>query len=321
MTIFKPNSKTTTLQMTVPDENTPVIFITTYALMKMNNYIQNSDKEISWLGVVEHNENVFMITDVMLFEQEVTGTTTEIDEGHLSSFGTRLIQTGQMDLYNKIRMWGHSHVKLDVYASKTDEETFEQFYENCEFFIRLIANQKGDMKVDFIDNERHIKYLDMDWYENKTDAQIKLEELINQFNKSMEELNNKIKEDVKVEIEANIIDKKKVGSSTQTNTESHTSTTRKTGNGGNEPMIRIRKGNAIVLTNIKAVFTEDEIITLMEKCYNYWDLSDELKQYAPFEDYGVDDYRDLYSKMITYFYNTDLVDKSKARRKDKSKKK
>ena len=57
----------------------------------MFSYVDICDKEISWLGSVKQNDNIYIIEDVMLFEQEVTGSTTEISEQNLNDFGSSLI--------------------------------------------------------------------------------------------------------------------------------------------------------------------------------------------------------------------------------------
>lgn len=309
MAIFKENTKPTTLQITVPDENTPFIYLTTEVLMKMNNYIQNTDKEISWLGSVERENNIFTIVDVMLFQQDVTGVTTELDEGGLSAFASHLMQTNQIELYNSIRMWGHSHVSLPINPSGTDNDTFKQFYESCEYFIRLIANKKGEIKIDFIDNDRHIKYLDMDWYELKSERQIELEKLISEFNNEMEDLNAVIKESALVEIEANIIKKKESTRKTVTTTDGgNTGTTKDTKVKKNEieqpTMIKYTEGGVIIFTAISSIFTDGEITDIVEECKEYYDLyrHPDILSKDEFANYNQDEFRELYSKLVSYYY-------------------
>lgn len=158
----------TTVKPVLTDVNypAPVVYITTAASRKMNAYIQNCEEELAWLCVVERqNENTFCIEDVMLFEQEVTAVTANICEKALNDFGSMLIQTGRTDLFNKIRGWGHSHVNMAVSPSGTDEDTFKQFYSTCEYFIRLIGNKRGELRVDLVDCEKRLQYDNLDFLE------------------------------------------------------------------------------------------------------------------------------------------------------------
>lgn len=218
MAYFKNTNKTPTIEY-VKDFKTPIIFFNTEVLLKIKAYVDECDKEISWLGVVEkieadnkkeNDHDCFLITDVMLVPQEVSSSTVELTQEGLSEFGTKLIQSNQSELFNKIKMWGHSHVNMSVSASSTDDETFEDFYKNSDFFIRSICNKKGEMKVDFIDCNSGIKYMDITWYENKSAEQIQLEKMINDFNEKQDKLFEDIKEKVKLEMKKNLKEEPKV---------------------------------------------------------------------------------------------------------------
>ena len=94
---------------------------------------------------------------------------------------------------------------MQVCPSGTDDSTFEQFYENCEYFIRVICNKKGDMRVDFVDLEKEIRYDNINWYillSKETEAlnnsiakyQKEIDEIVEKNKKTIEELNKKIDE-------------------------------------------------------------------------------------------------------------------------------
>lgn len=193
----------------VKESPLPIICFEKNALIKMHLYVKECDKEISWLGIVDKkvdgNNTAYIVEDVMLLEQEVTGTTTEMNESALSKFGTKLIEENKTELFSKIKCWGHSHVNMAVYASGTDDDTFEQFYKNNDYFIRLICNKKGDMNVDFMDCSLGIKYLNLPWFTIATPLEEeynKIKELIENENKN---LTANLEEFIKEEIKENII--------------------------------------------------------------------------------------------------------------------
>ena len=139
------------------EQETPRIFATPVALYKMRYYIDNTDKEIGWLGyVTKLSDTQYLIEDVFLLKQKVHSATTEIDAEALAKLATDLIKQGEkgMALYNKIRMWGHSHVNMSTGASGQDDNQMNEFA-TSDFYIRLIGNKRGEWNVclyDYVDN-------------------------------------------------------------------------------------------------------------------------------------------------------------------------
>lgn len=139
------------------EQETPRIFATPVALYKMRYYIDNTDKEIGWLGYVSKlSDNQYLIEDVFLLKQKVHSATTEIDAEALAKLATDLIKQGEVGMakYNKIRMWGHSHVNMSTGASGQDDNQMNEFA-TSDFYIRLIGNKRGEWNVclyDYVDN-------------------------------------------------------------------------------------------------------------------------------------------------------------------------
>ena len=138
----------------------PKIFIDIKALNKMKEYIRQSSLEIGWLGTCEKIENNYFITDVFLFKQEVHATTTEITTEGLSEFAMELLNTpGGLDIWNNMKVWGHSHVNMGTSPSTQDDKQVDVFAENADdFFIRIIANKKNDFRIDLYDFTSGVLY-------------------------------------------------------------------------------------------------------------------------------------------------------------------
>lgn len=140
------------------EKNEPRILATPLAYHKMRYYIDHSDMEIGWLGYVEKLTNsIYLIEDVFLLKQKVHSTTTEIDPDALASLANDLIHKGDegIALYNKIRMWGHSHVNMGTFASGQDDKQMEEFA-TSDFYIRLIGNKKNEWNVCLYDYANNI---------------------------------------------------------------------------------------------------------------------------------------------------------------------
>lgn len=162
--MFKKNSKKSSKEK-IDEKATsiPKVVFTYEVMLKMNQIVNTCKAEVGWLGSVKKEENRYLVDDIYLLKQSVTGTTTELDEEAMHDFFNDLI-INDPEKYNSMRLWGHSHVQMAVFASTQDNETFKEYYQECPFFIRLIANQKEEMKVDIAVKEDGYIYYDIPWY-------------------------------------------------------------------------------------------------------------------------------------------------------------
>lgn len=138
----------------------PKIFVCRKAMNKMKEYIRQVDKEVGWLGTVVRDNGNYIIEDVYLFKQEVHSTTTEITVDGLNEFAMDLLQQEDgFEIWNKMKMWGHSHVNMSTSPSAQDNEQMKVFQEgNDDFFIRLITNKQGIFTFDIYDFILGISY-------------------------------------------------------------------------------------------------------------------------------------------------------------------
>jgi len=123
----------------------PKIYISKDALKDMYVIVQSCSEEVGWLGTVDRVEGGFHIKEIFVPDQEVHSTTCEISPDGVSEVAMRLLKRKNGDkMVNSLRFWGHSHVNMGVFASQQDEDQFEEFYDNCDFFIRGVFNKKGE---------------------------------------------------------------------------------------------------------------------------------------------------------------------------------
>lgn len=139
--------------------NKPNLFISNDAYLKMQEYIEQSKKEIGWLGTCSRQDDDYIINNVYLFDQEVHETTCEITEEGLNKFALELMKTPNgMDIWNNICLWGHSHVNMGVLPSSQDNKQLDFFLKNMKegFFIRYIGNKKGEIGLQIVDIDKNI---------------------------------------------------------------------------------------------------------------------------------------------------------------------
>lgn len=171
----------------------PIIIVLPKALEKMEYYVRHCDKEIGWLGTVQKYNSQYLVKDVFLFKQQVHSDTCEITADGLSEFATELLSKPDgMDIWNSMKLWGHSHVNMGVTPSAQDNNQMKVFGENSEWFIRLIANKSGEMEFTLYDFTSNLTFENVKWMELKQHSS-ELEE----------EIKNEIKE--KVSLIASII--------------------------------------------------------------------------------------------------------------------
>lgn len=157
----------------------PLVVINPLALEKMMYYVNHCEKEIGWLGTVERFDNeIFYVTDVFLFKQEVHSATCEITPEGLSDFATELLsKENGVDVWNNLKLWGHSHVNMSVSPSAQDNSQMKTFGEHNEWFLRLIANKSGEMEFTLYDFKSNLIFENVRWIEYK-DKNKELEEQI-----------------------------------------------------------------------------------------------------------------------------------------------
>lgn len=215
--MFKPAVTSTTYSVILDKEEAtpPKVYITYHALAKMKQYIDQFDKEIGWLGYVDKTEDGYIVSDVFLIGQKVTSVTTELDEDALSEHANKLIREGKLDELQKVKCWGHSHVNMNVTPSGTDDSTFEEYYNNCEFFIRIIGNKKGEMRVDIAEPKRRLKFFNIQFIplipQEVSDKKKELDEAlakVQKLNKEIEQyadsFSKSYADSIKKEIELNV---------------------------------------------------------------------------------------------------------------------
>ena len=204
------------MKIKLMENKAPKILISNSAMNKMKAFVDGKDKEIGWLGTVIREGMQYFIEDVYLFKQEVHSTTTEITPEGLSEFAMELMNTENgVEIWNNMKLWGHSHVNMGVNPSGQDDKQVETF-ESCgyDFFIRIICNKQRQVRLDLYDYETGIIYQELEYSIYYTDEQAKMIDMINAKIKSLQKalddklsLNNEEKEAIKSEIKEKVTDK------------------------------------------------------------------------------------------------------------------
>lgn len=130
------------------------LYFTEAAFMKMQYLVAVYDTEAAWHGVakrVEEGKSDFVVTDILVYPQEVTGATVNTDQAKYQDWLYGLDD----DVFNNLRFQGHSHVRMATTPSATD----------LEHQRNLTSQLEGDMFYIFViwnkDNKRTVMIHDM----------------------------------------------------------------------------------------------------------------------------------------------------------------
>lgn len=136
------------------------VFFSNEAWQKMQALIKGFDKEVAWHGLAyrgEEGKDEYYITDILVYPQEVTGATVNTDQEKYQMW----LMNHEDDVFNNIRMQGHSHVNMGVTPSGVDNSLYERILEQLDddmFYIFLIYNKKGDKTFKIYDLAKNILF-------------------------------------------------------------------------------------------------------------------------------------------------------------------
>lgn len=139
----------------------PEVYITADAYVKMRTLVDQTSTEIGWYGTVTKQpglNNVYVIDDIIVYPQKVTGATCEQDDDRMFEFEMSLTT----DQVNNKRFHGHSHVNMGVTPSGVDENFYADILTQVQdYFIICITNKSNKYTVRFYDVENNLMYEDV----------------------------------------------------------------------------------------------------------------------------------------------------------------
>lgn len=137
------------------------VYFSEMAWLKMQTLIREFDKEVAWHGVAHRGENEskdeYYITDILVYPQEVTGATVNTDQEKYEMW----LMMHEDDVFNNIRMQGHSHVNMGTTPSGVDTTHQEKILAQLEdgmFYIFMIWNKRGEKNIKIYDLAKNILF-------------------------------------------------------------------------------------------------------------------------------------------------------------------
>jgi len=138
------------------------VLLSPQAYRKTVALVSEFSDEVAWHGsVTRSSDNEFTIEDIFVYPQEVTSGTVNTDQVEYANW----LHSQDDELFNKLRMQGHSHVNMSVSPSGVDEQHRKQILAQLEsdmFYIFMIWNKSLDFHTTIYDVSQNVLYEDKD---------------------------------------------------------------------------------------------------------------------------------------------------------------
>lgn len=147
------------------DEKATIVY-TREAWEKQRALVDTFDKEVAWHGVCDRVEdteqNIYLISDIVVYPQTVTATTVEMDE---EKYAQWLMENDEDERFSRLFMQGHSHVRMATGPSGTDTDHQNKILSMLtdeDFYIFGIWNKAGQRTNKIYDLKKNIMFDDKD---------------------------------------------------------------------------------------------------------------------------------------------------------------
>ena len=138
------------------------VLIEPLAYLKMMSLVDTFTTEVGWHGVVRRDaDDTFIITDILVYPQVVTGATVNTDDESYAKW----LMTIDNDTFNAMHMHGHSHVNFAPTPSGVDDTHREKLLAQIgqeDFYIFMIWNKSGQHTACVYDLKTNTLYEDED---------------------------------------------------------------------------------------------------------------------------------------------------------------
>lgn len=128
---------------------------------KMQALIRACDKEVGWHGIAKRGDDPakdeYIIEDILVYPQEVTGATVTPDQVQYQMW----LMSHDDEVFNNIRMQGHSHVNMGTTPSTVDNTFYDEILrqlDNTMFYIFMIWNKRGEKTIKIYDMEKNVLF-------------------------------------------------------------------------------------------------------------------------------------------------------------------
>jgi len=138
------------------------VLLTTEAYNKIVALLTEFSDEVGWHGTAYRNgDSEFIIEDIFVYPQEVTGSTVVTDQNEYANWLYGLDD----EVFSNLRLHGHSHVNMNVNPSGVDDKHRQQILQQLDrdmFYIFMVWNKSLNVNTLVYDMASNILYENKD---------------------------------------------------------------------------------------------------------------------------------------------------------------
>lgn len=138
------------------------LHVSTTAYIKMKRLVNKQPDEVGWHGIARRGDgDEYFIDDIMIYPQEVTGSTVTVDQNGYEEW------LGALDdaTFNALRFQGHSHVNMGCTPSSVDKNLYDGILSGLsddDFYIFAIFNKKSERMINIYDMKKNVLFESQD---------------------------------------------------------------------------------------------------------------------------------------------------------------
>ncbi len=113
---------------------------------RIHGYVMSVETEIAGMGkvAVSPDGESITVTEVMIYEQDVTGATADLSPQAIAKWQTELVKKGESPKHWKL--WWHSHANMQAFFSGRDTATIDQQTEG-DWMVSLVVNKRREREA------------------------------------------------------------------------------------------------------------------------------------------------------------------------------
>jgi len=115
------------------------VILSREAFEQLFGYAYSTSSEICCLGTVKQEGERFRIERLYLVPQSGSLGHTELDEEAVAALIEKLLAQGKGEEAHSLKCWAHSHPGMDVFWSKTDEDTCKRLA--TDYLVSLVVSE------------------------------------------------------------------------------------------------------------------------------------------------------------------------------------
>jgi hypothetical protein len=116
------------------------VVLTHHAFEQLFGWAYATNREISCLGSIRRDGNIFVVEQLHLLKQTGSSVSTEIDEVAMAELMETLLAEGKHQEARSIKCWVHSHPGMGVFWSGTDDATCKLLVND--YLISLVVSDR-----------------------------------------------------------------------------------------------------------------------------------------------------------------------------------